>query len=479
MNCADHRPTVDILPDDVLLEIFDFDRLSPTRCSWEYHWPWVRLVHVCQRWRHLIFSSPRRLGLRLLCSNGTPVKENLGFWPDLPIAICYGGVSRCKPPSPEDEENLVTALRQPDRLCEIWLTITGSLSNQLIAEMQKAMPALETLRLMARDLPELLLPGEFLGGSAPLLSVLSFHGITFPVLPKFLLSSRNLVSLELWSIPRSGYFSPEALVACLSAMTQLKSLTITFDYWMAYFHVINLRTPPSGPTVLPALTHLKFHGITEYSEAILTRIDTPLIESIDLRFFNRLAFEIPHLFHFIRRTSQLESPTHVKIASSRHGFAVALIHHIKTPRTPIPRSLFLQITCKQFDSHLTNISPISSQLSPFFSSAPLLELYAFPPVVSNHNVLDLAQWVELLRPFGRVERLYVVDDLLLDIARVLHRAISETDLEFLPELRELYLGNWDSPNFKAALDDIGTFICTRGLNGHSIVIYNWDTSHFR
>jgi hypothetical protein len=471
VNCADHRPTVDVLPDDVLLEIFDFDRLSPAR---RYNWQWVRLVHVCQRWRHLIFSSPRRLDLRLLCSNGTPVKENLGLWPELPIVLCYGGVSRHKPPSPEDEENLVTALRQPDRLCEIWLTITGSLSNRLIAEMQKAMPALETLRLLAQDLPELLLTGEFLGGSASLLSVLSFHGIAFPVLPKFLLSSRNLVSLELWNIPRSGYFSPEALVLGLSAMTQLKSFTITFDYWMAHFHVSNLRTPPSGPTVLPALTHLKFHGVTEYSEAILTRIDTPLLESIDLIFFNRLAFEIPHLCHFIRRTSQLESPTHVKIASSRHGFAIALIRQIKTPPTTISRPLFLQITCKQFDSHLTNIIPISSQLSRFFSSAPLLELHAFPPVVSGRKVLDLAQWVELLRPFGRVKRLYVVDDLLLDIAQVLHWAIEE---ELLPDLCGLFFENLDSPNFIAALGDIKWFCFRRGLTLHSI--YKWDTSHFR
>lgn len=395
------------------------------------------------------------------------------LWPELPIIMHYG---MSKPSSPEDEENLVTLLREPGRISEIWLTITDSLSDRLAMEMRKAMSLLKTLRLMAQDAHEPLLPDEFLGGSAPHLSVISLYGVAFPALPKLLLSTSNLTSLELCDIPISGYFSPEALVVGLSEMTQLKSLIINFDFWMSHFHVNNSYSHPRGHTVLPALTNFKFSGDNEYLEAIVSRIDTPLLELADLRFFNRFAFEIPHLTHFIRRTSQLGLPNHVKIAMSGCGFSVALVHQTGTPHTS-PVHLFLQITCRQFHSQMATVPPISYQLSPFFSGVKLLELYAFPPVASGRDALDSAQWVELLRPFSGVEKLCVIDDLVLDIVRVLQLATSEPDLELFPVLRELSIGN--SQEFTAALDSIAPFIAARGLSsGHPIVVSNWDTSIF-
>jgi hypothetical protein len=52
------RLTIDILPDDALLEIFDF-YLGET----EWTNRWHILVHVCRRWRLVVFGSPRRLNL--------------------------------------------------------------------------------------------------------------------------------------------------------------------------------------------------------------------------------------------------------------------------------------------------------------------------------------------------------------------------------------------------------------------------------
>ena len=473
-----HSPTVEVLPDNVLLEIFDLVRLSSAGRSWEHPWQWHRLVHVCQRWRRVVFLSPRRLDLRLFCSNGTPVKETLEFWPALPIVMRYGGFLGSKAPSPEEEENLVTVLRQPDRIYEVGLTITGSLGVRLAAEMQKAMPSLETLRLMVQHNAELLLPDDFLGGSAPLLSVINLHGVAFPALPKLLLSAGNLVSLELESIPRSGYFSPEALIMGISAMTQLKALTIHFTFPISHFHASNLRTTLSGRTLLPALTNLKFCGVNEYLEAIVVRIDTPRLELIDLRFFNRLVFEIPHLSHFVRRTSQLVSPTQAKIYASGSGVSLILIHQPGTSPGPttIPAQLRLQVTCRQFDWQMSAIFEITSQLSPFLSGIGQLDVRAFPPPASGRDDLDPAQWVELLQPFGSVERLRVVDELVLDIARVLQWVASEPNPDLFPALCELTLGN--SQDFTAALEAITPFICSRELSGQPILIYNWDTSTF-
>jgi hypothetical protein len=80
--------TIGTLPDDALLEIFSFyvevddedDRVS-------FLEDWQTLVHVCQRWRRVVFESPRRLNLKLVCTSRRPVKEMLHICPTLPIVI--------------------------------------------------------------------------------------------------------------------------------------------------------------------------------------------------------------------------------------------------------------------------------------------------------------------------------------------------------------------------------------------------------
>ena len=49
------------------------------------------------------------------------------------------------------------------------------------------------------------LPDGFLGGSAPRLQTFKLEKIPFPALPKLLLSATDLVFLELWNVPYSGY----------------------------------------------------------------------------------------------------------------------------------------------------------------------------------------------------------------------------------------------------------------------------------
>ena len=89
------RITIDTLPDDVLLEIFDFysDAVAdnqPPFVAGGRNVPlhedfWHTLVHVCRRWRSIVSASTRRLNLQLLCTERRPVKRNI--WPEIPIVI--------------------------------------------------------------------------------------------------------------------------------------------------------------------------------------------------------------------------------------------------------------------------------------------------------------------------------------------------------------------------------------------------------
>jgi F-box-like len=77
--------TIDILPEDVLLEIFDF-YVDPAR-KYDGIEVWCTLVHVCRKWRNVVLESPLRLNLRIRCHPTTPVREKADIWPALPIVL--------------------------------------------------------------------------------------------------------------------------------------------------------------------------------------------------------------------------------------------------------------------------------------------------------------------------------------------------------------------------------------------------------
>jgi len=176
---------------------------------------WPTLVHVCRRWRSVVFGSTRRLNLRLRCTYKTPAKETLDIWPALPIIIedTFSRFSRSKGAS-----NIIAALKHPDRVRRIRLyDIPISVLNRFAAAMKNPFPALTDLTLGAHSKIVPVLPDSFLGGSAPRLQKLSLSFILFPAIPSLLSSASDLVELRLLRIPHSGYISPEAMATGLSA----------------------------------------------------------------------------------------------------------------------------------------------------------------------------------------------------------------------------------------------------------------------
>ena len=63
--------TINNLPEDALLEIFDAYRqdmelLPRYEIIWNSNDGWFKLTHVCRRWRRLVHLSPTRLHVHLL-----------------------------------------------------------------------------------------------------------------------------------------------------------------------------------------------------------------------------------------------------------------------------------------------------------------------------------------------------------------------------------------------------------------------------
>jgi hypothetical protein len=136
-----------VLPDDVLLKIFDLSGLD-YKYSLQFAWKWYFLVHVCQRWRQIVFASPHRLNLRILCSYRTPVRKNLDIWPAFPIIVDYGDL---KSIVPYDEDDLLAALEHPDRVCSVNLRTTPPQLEQMVRIMQEPFPVLTDLKIILYD----------------------------------------------------------------------------------------------------------------------------------------------------------------------------------------------------------------------------------------------------------------------------------------------------------------------------------------
>jgi hypothetical protein len=306
-----------MLHDDVLLAIFDFyvndfEDLDDNLLIKDEVEVWQLLVHVCERWRSVVFGSPRRLTLRLVCTPRTPVLETLDIWPAFPLVVhCYGDY----PISGMD--NILAALKYRDRICKINIEDGEALEaleefpwEEVLAVMEEPFPELTDLMLASHNIWwKPILPDSFLGGSAPRLRLLQLDRIPFPGLPILLSSATHLVHLRLYYIPHPCHISPKVMATCLSTLTSLESLSFGFTF----FPIVS-PTQKGQPRhlstrfVLPALTDFAFTGIGRYLEDFVARIDSPKLNKFSADFPHPFGRDTPQLDHFISRTPGLQAP---------------------------------------------------------------------------------------------------------------------------------------------------------------------------
>jgi hypothetical protein len=295
---------IEMLPDEILLEIFHFDRLISTALSQDRPyslWDWHRLIHVRRRWRCIIFESPRSLDLQLFCSYGTPVKDNLDCWPALPIVMRYLQLSSPNhlPMASRDEDNICAALQHPHRICKIELTVTTPLLERLP---NRLFPALEHLEPVTQIETGYTLPSGSFDGHFPSVRVLKLTRIAFTTLQPLILSAANIISLHLEGLPSNGYSTPEALLIFLPMMTRLETLHLYFLSPVARLIVGRNNPIPQRRIVFPSLEGFAFRGICEDLECLLCGADAPVLKDINLIFFNQAStFDTTQLLQFVCR----------------------------------------------------------------------------------------------------------------------------------------------------------------------------------
>ena len=456
------RVTIEALPDNVLIDIFDFYNREDLYlfAYWPKLLPWHRLVHVCQRWRSLVFGSPLRLNLRLRCTWETPVREMLDVWPPLPLEIqLYDS---------HDADNMIAALKHRDRVRGISiLNPTSPQLEGLASMMQEPFPALTFLRLMAGENAPAL-PDMFLGGSAPRLQSLILLGTPFPGLPRLLLSATDLSYLYLSGIPRTGYISPEAMVIGLSALTRLIDLIIHFKSPAPRPDRRGPPPPTLARVILPALEALSFRGVSEYLEYLVARIDAPRLLTLGITLFNQVIFNIQQLSYFTGHARILRSSSHAKIVFYNNLVWI----HLYPTDPPTGIKLQLGIHCKAVDWQVRSMGQICDQLLFLPSTVEQLEVSDFN-LDSNWQVdMEDTEWLKLFHPFTAVRTLRIRRQLQPLIVPALQELTGERATEVLPALDSVYLEEYQPSGSEQQA--IKPFIAARQYSDHPVAVHLWD-----
>ena len=430
------KTTIDMLPEDTLVEIFDFYRLDAIKQSMGRPWKWHRLAHVCRKWRHVISMSPRRLDLRIFCQrNGAPISSTLVSWPTLPLVVRYSASQKSK----HMPRHVLVALRRPDRLCEIDLHVTSSMTKLMVETIQKPCKILECILIYVGDTKRspLLVHGALLGGSAPHLREIKLDGIAFPfpAIRQVLLSTSNLVELHLPTIPNDFYFTPDDLITGLSTLVLLEWLTVGF-LSPASSPPPSMTHPPPRRAILPSLKVLHFHGTSEYLEEFMARIDSPALGIIMIELFNQIFFEIPQFGQFIRRQNALGSPDRVSIYHGPGHVDVNISYNSREGNPPKPIGCNFQTKCRRLDWQLSFLTQILSELSHLLSSIHSFMIYS--DEVPAQEDMDSTQWLELFRLFTHVTQVTVLERRLIpSIVEAL--GAEDMSTEIFPELTSLRL----------------------------------------
>ena len=466
------RATINALPDNALIETFEFylGKDVPDRVGNHNYDGWQTLVHVCHRWRCIVFASPRRLDLKLYCTRQRSVNSRtLDIWPALPIVIEAWNIQ-----SKEDVTNIIAALRHHNRVCKIDYYNHEEFQDLLLKEfvaIDEPLPVLTSLRLTSwvENVP--VLPDSFLGGSAPRLRSLYLYGVPYPSIGILLSSTANLVRLTLWDIPHSGYIAPEKIVPCLSTLSRLGSLEIGFRYPRSPTHRASRHPPPLTRAVFPNLTYLEFRGDIEYLEDILFQIETPMLNHSEFYFFNQLVFDAPLLRHFIHRTEPFMTTHTARVRF--HSSAVRVAFSRQEMANDSVETRTLTISCNPLGWQLSALPQV---LNSFLSSLSTLETLE---IAIDHegwqDEIDVIQWQEFLHPFSSVKKMTLKDEASVRlVAPALREFARERATEVLPALQNLSLttSGWSPPGpLKEAIEE---FIATRQLYGQPVILHYQD-----
>jgi len=460
--------TIDILPDEGLLEIFSFYLVEAS----DHIEPWFPLVHVCRRWRSIVFASPHRLDVRVFYTPARRVKAMLDIWPNLPIHISAHGYKASRWYG--EKENLIAALEHTDRICQIQFhAFSSSELERILSAMQKPFPALTRLAISGSpSMPMTVFPQAFLGGSARHLQSCNLWDVGFPGIRKLLLTANHLVTLRLWHIPHSMCASPGEMATCVSMMPNLEALFIGFHLpqsphkWPDH---PNRLLSPLARVVLPSLTKFGLQVMSEYIEDFVSRIDVPLLDKVYMNVFDPPIFDDPRLHDFLTRIEKFKT----------HSRGVVVFYNacIELELKPELGFLSFGIHCGELGQQVSSMAHFCGSSLPLPATLKRLDICEgfVSQNLDRQERVENTQWLDIFHPFTGLKDLYLGERLVFHYADALQELAGERVKEVLPALQRLFIEGLERLEPSGPTQEaLGKFVAARQLSGLPVVVHSWD-----
>jgi hypothetical protein len=323
------------------------------------------------------------------------------------------------------------------------------------------------------------IPWSLLGGSAPRLQHLRLENISLPQLPTFLLSARNLATLELNEISHDDVVSHEALVKSLAVLNTLTVLSITFldDPSDDQSPPDPTKGRPDLPrrTILPALTDFHYRGYSEYLEDILPQIDTPQLDNSRIEYFVHL-IQAPQLSHFIDRTEGLNLRQFTRAEVTFYPLALSVdldysqgeYHQAQLSLEILEQpGLDIQVEC---------VADMLGQLVAMFPNVDQLSVH-------GDNVdptsMESAEWLPFFRLFHAVEALHLSGGVTAYIVSALEDIGEGMVTEVFPALRLIWLDEDKECDLTPEpVGSIERFLSLRQLSGLPVTVVHTEDEFF-
>jgi hypothetical protein len=479
---APHSPLIHILDDYSILNIFSLSRpniLDESEVDnmkilgggeWNRERWWYRLVQVCRRWRYIMLESASHLRLSLVCASGTPVAVMLAHSPSIPLIIDH--FDGCDDITAEDEDGIILALQHRDRVRCIRLVKPIPTLQRIINSIDGEFPNLEYLFIVHQrwhrsmieqntNSTDLNLPETF---RAPNLRRLVLRDFALPIGSPLLTTMGNLIALSLTQIPPSAYFHPQALLQRLSLMPRLETLGITFNSYYPSRDVERQlwRAPIMMPVTLPSLRWFSFQGASAYLEALLPWVTIPILEKLQVYFFNQLTYSMPNLQQFMNTAGNFRQKT--ATLTFREGYINVKAYPHKGARR---YTLTMSLSGRHLDWQVASTAQAFRAFRTALSAVEYLTLEYERHILSSdsNNEANRTQWRELLGSFENVKILSVDGELAEQLSRALQPGEEESPTELLPELQEL-----SYPATASSLNVFAQFIDARQKAGYPVTM---------
>jgi len=345
----------------------------------------------------------------------------------------------------------------------------------MVTVMQEPFPALKHIQIFLIGYGEDL-PVGFLGGSAPRLQNIYLDNLSFPALPTLLLSTSDLITLSLGSIPPTGYISPKVMITCLVALPRLETLYMKFRSPAP--RPSQIRPSPETRIVLLALTSFTFYAAREYLEDIVAQIDCPQLEAFCVGCKNSLTdVPIVQIPKFVDRSVGPKSTPfrHAQVCFSYGEFSIDIFRRDPHPlwycfpaqdsSITMKRSV---IRCDGIGRQVSNIAQVLSRFSARLSDVVHLELKVRPEEVRQIEGTTNVEWLDLFRQFPATQTLHVSLELTGYIALALEDVTEEMVTDILPSLELICLEVQPVPS-------VEKFVAVRRLSGCPVTIVDTMT----